>query len=100
MANMVLGSQRRAYLAILVRELERINQPQRLIHAPSNRQIIDSDLPHHTMRVDQKQSSESNTLLLNQDAIVFADTVVLVREQWDVNLAQPTIFPTRSCPRE
>ena len=87
----VYGGQR-TYLAILVRKLKRINKPKRLIHRPSHREVIDSDLPDNPMGINQEQASQRDAFLLNQHTIVLCDTVVLVAQQRDVDLAQPAIF--------
>jgi hypothetical protein len=80
------------YLAILIRELKRINEPKRLIHRSPHRKVVDSNLPDNPMWIDQEQPSQRDTLLLNQHAVVFRDTVVLVAQQRDVDLAQPTVL--------
>jgi hypothetical protein len=90
----------RTYLAILVRKLKRINKPKRLIHRPSHREVIDSNLPDNPMRINQEQASQRNALLLDQHTIVLCDTVVLVAQQRDVDLAQPAIFFTCVGPRK
>lgn len=82
---------RRANLTVLIRELERIQQPQRLIHGPTHRQIIDRDLPDHTIGIDQEQTTQGDTLLLDQNTVVLGELVVLVCVEWDVDGAETAV---------
>lgn len=47
----------RADLTVLVRELERLHQTQRLIHGAADRQIVDGDLAQVTLVVNDEQTS-------------------------------------------
>lgn len=57
-------------------------------------------LSDDTVGVDDKQSTQRNTLLFNQDTIVLAQLVILVAQQWNVYLAQSAVSPARICPRQ
>lgn len=109
-------------LAVLVCELERVNQTQRLVYAATDREIIDGNLltssaipcpvpqhdptsrrvqthlPHYAIRIDQKQPAQRNPLVLKQNPIILAQTVVLITEQRDVDLAQTSVPFTRIRP--
>lgn len=82
----------RADLAVLVCELERVNQAQGLVDAAAHRQIVDGDLAQHAVGVDEEQAAQRNALLFNQHAVVLADGVVLVAQQRDVDLAQAAVL--------
>lgn len=82
----------RADLAVLVGELEGVNEAEGLVDAAANRQIVDGDLAKDAVGVDEEEAAQSNALLLNQDAVVLANGVVLVRQQRDVDLAQAAVL--------
>jgi hypothetical protein len=82
----------RTYLAVLVGELESVDQTKGLVNAASNGEIVDGDLTHNTGGVDQEESTERDALLLNQDTVVLADAVVLVAQKRDVDVAEATVL--------
>ena len=53
-----------ANLPVLVSEPERFHQPQRLLHRPPNRHVVDGDLPQNPFMVDDEQPPERNPLPL------------------------------------
>jgi hypothetical protein len=81
-----------ADLAVLVGELEGIDETEGLVDAAADGQVVDGDLPQDAVRVDEEQAAQGNALLLDQDAVVLADGVVLVRQQRDVDLAQAALL--------
>lgn len=116
----------RADLAVLVGELEGVEQAERLVDAAADWQIVDGDLEagvsrgfkctfprtpiasdrcttaptsplthlsDDAVRVDDEQAAQRNALLLDQDAVVLAQLVVLVAQQRDVDAAQAAVFP-------
>lgn len=83
---------RRANLAVLVGELERVDQAERLVDRASNGEIVDGDLAEHAVGVDEEEAAQRDAFFLDENAVVFADGVVLVREQGDVDLAQAAVF--------
>jgi hypothetical protein len=89
-----------ADLAVLVGELEGIDETEGLVDAAADGQVVDGDLPQDAVRVDEEQAAQGNALLLDQDAVVLADGVVLVRQQRDVDLAQAALLLRRVGPCE
>jgi hypothetical protein len=51
-------------------ELNGLQQPERLIHTPPNRQVIDSNLLNDAIRVYDEQTPESYARLLQQNPIL------------------------------
>ena len=86
------------YLAVLVGELESIDQTEGLINAASNGEVIDGDLAHNTGGVDEEKTTERDALLLNQDTVVLADAMVLVAQKGNVDVAEATILLARGGP--
>jgi len=89
-----------ADLAVLVGELESLQQPQRLVHASPHREIVDRDLPQLSERVDYKESSEGETLILLQDAVGAAYGHTLVGQQGNLHLAQAALLAGLLAPGE
>ena len=89
-----------AHLAVLVCELERIDETQGLVDTAANRQVVDGDLPQDTIRINEEQAAQGNALLLDQHAVVLADGVVLVAEQRDVDAAEAAVLLRCVGPRQ
>lgn len=82
----------RANLTVLLGELESLNQSQGLVHGSTDRQVVDGDLSQGSLRVNQEDTSQGNTLLLDQDTVVLGQGVVGVSNQWNVDWAQATVL--------
>ena len=87
----------RAHLAVLLHELERLDQAERLVHRPPNRQIVDRDLAHHAGRIDDEQAAQRDAVR-QQHAVVGADPLGQVGEQRILELAEPARLPRRVDP--
>ena len=72
----------RAHLAVLVGELHGLDDAQRLVHRPPDRQIVDGDVPDHALRVDHEESAERDAVR-QQHAVVACDLLLHVGQQRD-----------------
>lgn len=82
-----------ADLAVLVGELEGLDQTQRLVDVAAHGQVIDRDLAQGALGVDDEEAAQRDALLLNQHAVVARDLEVLVRNQRQLQvLAQATLL--------
>jgi len=61
-----------------------LEQPECLVHAPPNGQVVDSDLLDDTLRVDDEEPSVGNAQLLDQDAIAGTELLGHIRENGDL----------------
>ena len=59
-----------AHLAVLVRVLERLHQPQGLVHGPAHGEVVHGDLPQDSLVVNNEQTSQSVPVLLEVDSVV------------------------------
>lgn len=108
-----------AHLAVLLRELESVNKAEGLIDRAADRKIVDGDLSpdvsfdsvsvlkafasylaDNALGVNDEDTPQRNTLLLNQDTVVPGELVVLVREQGELDLAKTTVLAGGGRPRE
>jgi len=82
----------RAHLAVLVGELEGLHQAQCLIHVTAYGQIVDGNLTEVLLSVDDKKSPETQTLVLLEDPVGLADGHILVGQEGDMHVAEPTLL--------
>ena len=59
-----------AHLAVLVRVLERLHQPQGLVHGPAHGEVVHGDLPQDALVVNDEESSQSVAIVLEVNSIV------------------------------
>lgn len=89
----------RTALAKLILENQRVKNAQRLIHRPPNIRIIDSDRANHTLRIDDEQRPLRHALVLDQHAVVAAESVIAIADERDVHATQPALHVRRRVPR-
>lgn len=129
-----------ADFAVLVGELEGVNEAEGFVDRATNGQVVDGDLgwklvdasspvacrrrstshsvccvsplasppacpssahlSHNAIRINDEQPPQRNALVLNQHTVVLAELVVLVAQERNVDLAQPSIPPARVRPRK
>lgn len=63
----------RADLAVLISELESLDETDGFLDVATDGKIVDGDLSEDTLGVDDEEASESDTLILNQDTIAARD---------------------------
>lgn len=82
----------RTDLAVHIRILERLHQAQSLLDRPSDRQIVDRDLPKGALVVDDEEATERYTRRLVKHSVVARDLARLVGQQRNSQLAQTTLL--------
>jgi len=73
---------------MFVGELEGLDQPQGLVKASTDGEVVDSDLPQDTLAVDDEKPAERHPLILLENPVSPGHMEALVREQWDLDGAQ------------
>lgn len=81
----------RADLAVLVGELEGIDQAEGLVDAAADGEVVDGDLADDAVGVDDEEAAEGNAFLLDEDTVVLGELVVLVGEEGNVDLAEAAV---------
>lgn len=82
----------RTNFTVLLSELEGLQQSDGLINGSTDWQVVDSDLSQDTIGVNQKDSSQGDTSVFNQNTVVLGQRVVGVSQQWDVDRTQATVL--------
>lgn len=95
-----LGPVGRADLTVLLCELEGVNESEGLVDASADREIVDGDLTDDALGVNDKEPTESNSLLFQQDTVGLGDLVVLVGVEWKLAATKTTVLARCVCPRE
>ena len=73
-------------------ELERLDETDGLVDGAADGEVVDGDLAEDTLRVDDEEAAESDTLLLEEDAVVAGDLQVLVGNERKLEVrAQATL---------
>ncbi|TYZ69399.1 hypothetical protein PybrP1_007736 [[Pythium] brassicae (nom. inval.)] len=91
---------RRAHFAVLLDKLQRLDEPERLVHAPADREVVDRHLLQHALRVDDEQPAQRNASALEQHAVLGRDELRNVGHDRDVHLAEPTLVARELGPRQ
>lgn len=90
-----------ANLAVLVGELERLDQAQGLVDVAADGQVVDGDLAQGALGVDDEEAAQGDALLLNEAAVVAGNLEVLVGNQGQLEvLAQTTLLAGALAPRQ
>ena len=61
-----------------------LQQPECLVHAPPDGEIIDGDLLDHALGIDDEESPVGNAELLDQDAIAGTQLLGHIRKDGDL----------------
>lgn len=72
----------------------------RLPFLPSHGQVVDGDLTHILLRIDDEESTERDSRLFVEHAVVAGNLKVFVREQRNIHLAETALFAGRVYPRK
>ncbi len=78
-------------LAMLVGELESLDQTERLVDVAADRQVVDRDLPQDALGVDDEQAPKRHPLVLLEHAVGLADGVRRVGQKRDIDVAQAAL---------
>lgn len=81
----------RADLTVLGGELESVHESESLINRASDRGVVDGDLGNNSLRVDNEDSTESNSLLLNEDTVISRKSVVGVSNKRDLHTSKTAL---------
>lgn len=82
-----------ANLAVLVGELEGLDQTQGLVDVAAHGQVVDGDLAQGALGVDDEEAAQGDTFLLNQAAVVAGNLEVLVGNEGQLEvLAETTLL--------
>jgi hypothetical protein len=80
----------RAHLAVLVGELEGLDETESLLDVAADGKIVDGDLAEDTLGVDDEETAESDTLVLDQDTVVTGDLGGLVGDEGELQVGTET----------
>lgn len=88
-----------ANFAVFLDELKSFQQSKGFVHGTTHGQIVHSDLPQDTFRVDDEQSSQGDSSILEQNVVVPSDLFRQVCEQGVLQLTQSSVlsFQIRPC---
>mmetsp|Transcript_1203 Transcript_1203/g.3853 ORF Transcript_1203/g.3853 Transcript_1203/m.3853 type:complete len:219 (-) Transcript_1203:15-671(-) len=93
----------RAHLAVLLVELEGLQQAQRLVDAAADGQVVDRHLPQDARRVDDEQAAQRDAgvlAVLEEHSVVARDLLGDVGDEGDVHVAQAALRARLLAPRE
>lgn len=79
-----------ADLAVLVGELEGLDETQGLVDVAADGQVVDGDLAQGPLGVDDEEAAQGDALLLDQDAVVAGNLEVLVGDQGQLQVLTKT----------
>ena len=80
-----------ADLAVLVGELEGVDEAEGLVNGAADGEVVDCDLAHDAVGVDDEEATEGDAFFFDEDAVVFGELVVLVGEERDVDVAEAAV---------
>lgn len=91
----------RAHLAVLVGELEGLDQADRLLDVAADGEVVDGDLAENTLGVDDEEAAERDALVLDEDAVAARDLGGLVGDEGELQVgAQTALLAGLLNPRE
>lgn len=77
---------------MLIGELERLHQAQRLVHRSSDRQIVHGNLAQILLAIDDEETTEWNAGLLVEHSVITSDLQRLVGQQRDVQVTETALL--------
>ena len=81
---------RGAHLAVFVRELERLEQTERLVDGAPHREVVDRDLAEGAFGVDEEEPAEGDAFVLDEHAVVARDALVAVGDEGELEVGSET----------
>ena len=72
--------------------LEGLQNAKGFINVPSHRQVVDGGVHDHTVRVDDEQTTQGNTLSLVENVVGRGDFLLQVGNEGIVDIAQATLI--------
>ena len=83
---------RRAHLAVLRDELERLDQTEGFVHAATHGQVVHGDLLDHTLRVDDEEAAAGDAQVVHQNAVLGGDLLGVVADDGDLHAAKASLL--------
>ena len=93
-----LGPACGADLAVLGDKLEGLDETEGLVDRAADGEVVDRHLLHNTLGVDDKQTTQSNALVLKEHAVVGRDLLGDVGNDRDLHLPKSALLPGRVHP--
>ena len=91
----------RAHLAVLLDELERLDEADRLVDRATDGEVVDRDLAEGALGVDEEEAAEGNARILEEDAVVARDLHALVGDELELEVgAEAALVALGVGPRE
>lgn len=85
----------RADFTVLISELESFDETEDFINGTTNGEIVDGDLTNNTIGVNDKETTESNTVVFDEDTVVLGNGLGLIGKERDLHFTETTLL-TRS----
>lgn len=90
-----------ADLAVLVGELEGLDEAQGLVDGAAHGQVVDGDLAQDALGVDDEQAAQGHALVLEQHPVLARDGLALVRHERQAQVRpQPALLARLLRPRQ
>lgn len=89
----------RTDLAVLVVELNRLERAQRLVDGAPNAEVVDRDVSENALWVDDEEAAQRDAGV-GEDAVVRGHLLRDVREEGNVEMAQPALVARLVDPRQ
>ena len=90
---------RGADFAVFLEELERVQNPQRLIDAASERKIVDEFVTHDALPVDEEESAQGDGVI-EENTVVARDAFCGVRDHREADAADAALVRRNGFPGE
>ena len=81
-------------------ELEGLDESKDFVNGSPNRKIIDSNLSQDSLAINDKQSSQSNSVIASVDSIVSRDLGILVGQDRNLHFSKPSLFSGQVSPSQ
>jgi len=89
-----------ADLAVLIGELEGLNQAEGFVDRSANWKIVDGDLAENSFVVDDVKTSVGDSFVFLEAAVSLGDSVGGVGKDWDLHLADASLLAASFGPRK
>lgn len=82
----------RTNLSVFLHKLESLDESQGFVNRSSHGQIVDRYLPNDTVGIDDEQTPQRDSGLLQQDTIIGGDFLGQVGQKGIIHLSQAALF--------
>jgi hypothetical protein len=80
----------RADLAVLIGELEGLDETEGLLDVAADGKVVDGDLSEDTLGVDNEETAQGDALVLDQDAVAAGDLCALIGDEGELQVGTQT----------